>query len=182
MPQSWLDSPRWNQLRAGMLQAVSTMSTASPALLVLTLALMALAGALESPLLFLLAIVQAVVLFNSRGVAGTSAAAMRAAWNRLPTMATVSHAASVCGTVVYRGVFRLMTCLLAAVGAGLATLAWFVMSESELWRWTTLQTEGPPLGPLLVTGAAALSVLLVSGGIACRTPLLKAASDASHSQ
>ncbi|HUQ68855.1 MAG TPA: hypothetical protein VM165_04990 [Planctomycetaceae bacterium] len=189
MPQSWLDSPLWNQLRAGMLQAVatvSTMSAASPVLLVLTLALMALAGALESPLLFLLAIVQAVVLFNARGVTGVSSTAMQAAagklWNRLPTTATVFHAASVCGTVVYRGAFRLAMCLAASVGAGLATLAWFVLSEAELWQWTTLQTDGPPLGPLLVSGAATLSVLLVSGWVACRTPLLNPTTDVSRSQ
>jgi len=162
------------------------MSAASPMLLVLTLALMALAGALESPLLFALAVVQALLLFNTRGVTGESSTAMQATagklWGRLPTAAMTCHAASVCGTIVYRGVFRLTMCLLAAVGAGLATLAWFVLNEVELWRWTTLQTEGPPLGPLLVSGVATLSVLLVSGWIACRTPLLNPSTDASRSQ
>jgi hypothetical protein len=189
MPKSWLDSPRWNQLRAGMLQAVATISTksaASPVLLALTLALMALAGALESPLLFLLAIMQAVVLFNAHGVSDVASASMQTAagnlWRRLPAAASVLHALSVCGTVLYHGVFRLAMCLAASVGVGLATLAWFVLSEAELWRWTTLQTEGPPLGPLLVSGAATLSVMLISGWIACRTPFLNSTTDVSRSQ
>jgi hypothetical protein len=150
-------------------------------LMVITLGMAALSVALESFLLFLLAMGQAVVIFKffggSRRLAVAenvpSVGAALAGFRRhLPSAAQVHRAGSRTAIVAYRLLYRSAMCLVASLSAGLATLAVFVLKQAELWQWTTLRTAGPPLGALLVAALAALLALLVSACWASRWPLL----------
>lgn len=184
MSRSWSIGELWQQLSASgwhWAQSVSRSSQPQRLLLGLTLAFMALAGALESPLLFLLAVGQGVILFRFRQsecpATMPTAEAHNSAWMEsigqwVPETATIRQTVGVVGTVLYRSLMRGLVCLSIATAVGLATLSWFALNQPELWQWRTLDTSGPPLGAVLVTGLATLLSLLTTSWIACRRPLL----------
>lgn len=189
MPHSWLESPSWTSVRKFVREggaSLASLSAAVPLWWGVTLLLVVLAFALESPLLFVVAVVQAGLLMLARPDVGSATEpaqfAIAESWgSRLPSAVACRRAATISVVVAYRVAFRAAACLLITVTVAAGALAWFVLQDAELWRWTALQTEGPPLGPLLVTGAAGLAALLTSGWIACRLPLLPRPAAQFHS-
>jgi|GEM_PF-5436821 len=184
MSRSWSIAEFWQQIAASvspLAHSVSRWSQPQVLLLGLTLAFMALAGALESPLLFLLAVGQGVILFRSRpserSATMPTAEANNSVWMEsigrwVPETTTIRQTAETVATVLYRSLMRGLICLSITLAVGLATLSWFVLNQPELWQWRTLDTSGPPLGAVLVTGLATLLSLTATGWIACRRPLL----------
>lgn len=84
--------------------------------------------------------------------------------------AALIAAMPVCRTVAGRakhGMWRLWQAVLrclwstaAGLVVGLLLLGWFALEQPELWRWGTLQTEGPPLGATaLMSGAVLMTTL-----------------------
>lgn len=184
MPYLWSLSERWEQAVAKWQQVWSGRAGVSMPYAIslgLTLAMLALSIALGSFLLFLLAIAQGlaiqqfrprhrnVMAHDSSPVAADLLADFR---QQLPALRDVQRVGYRTATLVYRILYRLTWCVLISLCAGMATLSAFVLQQGELWRWSTLQNAGPPLGAVLVTGLAILSSLLVTGWMASRWSLL----------
>lgn len=185
MPYLWSLPERWDQLWSRMQRAGSGCSSTiklQSKLLLITLASLVLSFALESRLLFaVLMVTQGLVLFwlvngrinlNKQESFSAAAETLAGLLQRLPTAVAVRRIGYLIGTAIYRIVYRVTVCLLIALSAGLATLSVFALKQPEMWRWTTLQTAGPPLGALLVTGLVTLIVLSMSSWAASRWPLL----------
>ncbi len=153
-----------------------------PAMLpVITGLLLVMSFILESPLLFLVGLVQGVVLFQRERSAESSSqymsTALRTDWQP-PSMDWAGATRQLCfmGAILYRLTLRVLYCVGAAVGSGMATLSWFILREADGWRWQTLQIEGPPLGPVLL--AASVSILVLMGGtwLCLHRPLIRPAA------
>ncbi len=178
MPTSWTLEGLRHQLRIVSQDWPSSLQLPSPSRMVLwglTSAIVGAACLLGNVWLLLLGIVQGVVLANvgqSPDVVapGAMAGLSRTNWSAL----TLSVGRiGVDGLIVMaRCLWRTVVTLTAAIAAGLATLSWFVLSDAQGWRWQSLQVEGPPLGPMLLSVGAALFTMLFVGWLWTWKPLL----------
>jgi hypothetical protein len=71
-------------------------------------------------------------------------------------------------SAAWRATVRFLWSVCAGLVVGLLVMGWFAMSQPELWRWGTLQTEGPPLGAAVVTVGSVLLTTLAGLWISSR--------------
>lgn len=75
------------------------------------------------------------------------------------TSAAIGGAKRVTVTV-WQAIVRFLWSVAVGLTVGLLVLGWFCFQQPELWRWGTLQTEGPPLAAVVITLGAALLMML----------------------
>lgn len=184
MSRSWFFSEQFDEIAARVRRCwAGTQPAITPQaiLLAITVAMGLLSAAQESFLLFLLTIMQGAVIYQLLSsdrngklpkVSATLPAVFAKMREQLPNLESVRRVSCQVAILIVCICYRLMVCLLISLAAGMATLSAFVLKQADLWQWRTLQTSGPPLGPMLATGAIVLFVLLLSGWVAIRRPLL----------
>ncbi len=61
---------------------------------------------------------------------------------------------------IWQVIVRFLWSVAVGLTVGLLVLGWFSFQQPELWRWGTLQMEGPPLAAMVVTMGTTLLTML----------------------